>query len=417
MYPVYMSVKSDQIIDQDVREAFQKREMKSERRINYFRMIGLIFLSITDSTNFFLQGEYTSELIIFVMVFTLIFLSYFGFIHYITAEKQPYRPWVKYLTITCDYLMLVSITTDPNSGSFMQLETSTLGFLMLMLLTLINLLSALRHSRIAILYSTTLGSLSAILILNHLQIDPTLFIYGPAMMIITGLLTMAIANNMSSLFLKLRHRERLMRFLSPEIVEKLDSGSLKLELGGEVKEVTVLMTDIRGFTSLSEERDPHEVVALLNEYFTAMSNIIFKYGGTLDKFIGDAIMAVYGTPESYPDDTLRALKTAQEMIRAMEELNAKWKEKDFPELKMGIALHTGQVLAGNIGSPKRMEYTVIGDAVNVTSRIESMNKTYNTEILFTQETYSKIKDHISARVVGDAPVRGRKNQIQLYTLE
>ena len=168
---------------------------------------------------------------------------------------------------------------------------------------------------------------------------------------------------------------------------------------------------------MSEDKDPYEIVSILNEYFTAMTKIIFEYGGTIDKFIGDAIMAVFGTPVSKADDALRAVQAASRMQKRLKELNAKWISENRTPIEIGIALHTGTVVAGNIGSPERMEFTVIGDTVNLTSRIEGLNKTYHTNILVCQSTYNQVKKEIPMMFVAETQVRGRNEPTKLYTLK
>jgi adenylate cyclase len=170
---------------------------------------------------------------------------------------------------------------------------------------------------------------------------------------------------------------------------------------------------VRGFTRLAEHRDPQEVVSTMNEYFTRMTAVIQAHGGTIDKFIGDAILAVFGAPVPRPDHALRAIQAAREMQAALEQLNAPRVASGLPPLQMGIAVHTGTVLAGNVGSPERMEYTVMGDAVNVTARIEELNKTYGTRILLSETTYAKVGD-MAARFIGAVTLRGRDDPIRLY---
>ena len=180
--------------------------------------------------------------------------------------------------------------------------------------------------------------------------------------------------------------------------------------------MTILLSDLRGFTALAEHRDPQQVVAVLNEYFTAMAAIIWECRGTIDKFIGDAILAVFGAPVAQPDHALRAVRAALRMQEALGELNRGWSERGSPVLAMGIALHTGTVVAGNVGSPQRMEYTVIGDPVNLTARIEELNKTYGTRVLLSETTYDLVGDHFAAELVSAAPVRGRSDPVRVYKL-
>lgn len=181
------------------------------------------------------------------------------------------------------------------------------------------------------------------------------------------------------------------KFHSKEVAKKLLSGEIKL--GGERLHATVFFSDIRGFTSMSEKMTPDQVVMMLNEYFTAMVRIITKSGGIVDKYIGDAILAVWGVPENKPDDTLRAIKACLEMRAFVRDFSKIRKAKGQTEIKIGMGLHTGDVLAGNIGSMERLEYTVIGDTVNQASRIEGATKAVGADILISDTTYAVVKDH------------------------
>lgn len=164
-------------------------------------------------------------------------------------------------------------------------------------------------------------------------------------------------------------RTRMQRYLSPQIIDQLATGGSKGALGGRALEVAVLFTDIRGFTAFSARKSPSDVVTQLNEYFSVMSQAIFSHGGYLDKFIGDAMMVVFGVPEPKPDDCIRACQSALEMQKRLERLNREWQSRGLSQLTMGIGINYGRVIAGNIGSSARMEFTVIGDVVNVASRL------------------------------------------------
>jgi adenylate cyclase len=180
------------------------------------------------------------------------------------------------------------------------------------------------------------------------------------------------------------------------------------------------MSDIRGFTALSESMvNPLELVAQLNEYFTAMVEIVMRHEGTLDKYIGDAILAVYGAPLSAgpAEDALRAVRTAVEMREELAKLQEHWKATGRPPIHIGVAVNSGEVIVGNIGSPRRMEYTVIGDAVNETSRVEGLNKEFNTDILITESTYELVRDHAEVERIGSHTVRGRSKATNLYSLK
>ncbi len=198
------------------------------------------------------------------------------------------------------------------------------------------------------------------------------------------------------------------------------------KLGGERREITVLFSDVRGFTSFSEKHSPEEVVSMLNEYLGEMTDIVFKWEGTLDKFIGDAILAFWGAPMKQENHAELAVKCALHMVRRLEELQQKWQSEGKPVLDCGIGINTGVVLVGNIGAEgKKMDYTVIGDHVNLGSRVEGLTRKYNVHILMTEFTMNKIKDLISSgklwrtEVTGieKVIVKGKEMPVSIYEVK
>lgn len=185
-------------------------------------------------------------------------------------------------------------------------------------------------------------------------------------------------------------------------------------VGGQNKEVTVFFSDIRGFTAFSENRSPEEVVAMLNEYFEVMVGIINRNHGVVDKFIGDAIMAVWGAPHTSEKDTQNALKACLEMRTALAELNVKRASRNQSPLRIGMGLHTGAAISGTIGSNERMEYTVIGDTVNMSSRIEASTKTFGQDLLVSQAVVDKVGPNYLCEVAGSAAVKGKTEPLKLY---
>ncbi len=203
-------------------------------------------------------------------------------------------------------------------------------------------------------------------------------------------------------------------YLSPQVINELISSPEKLKLGGERKNLTVLFSDIRGFTNLSEKLTPEEVVSLLNEYLSSMTEIVFKYDGTLDKFIGDAIMAFWGAPIPQKDHAERAVFCALEMIEQLSQLQEKWKQQNKPIMDIGIGINTGDMVVGNMGSNQRMDYTVIGDNVNLASRLETLNRQYGTKIIISETTYEIIKEKVETKPLGQVNVKGRQKPIAIY---
>lgn len=219
---------------------------------------------------------------------------------------------------------------------------------------------------------------------------------------------------------KLRTRRTLERYVSKNLVKEiLDSPNSFFDtLKGVRKPATMLFSDIVGFTSLTETADPEKLVAQLNEYLTRMVAVVFKNDGTLDKFIGDAVMAVWGMARSVgiESDAKMAVCAALEMRRELAALNVKWKEEGFPPLGIGIGLNHGEVLAGNIGSAERADLTVIGDAVNLASRLEALTRTYHVDILVGASVCELVRDDFHIRSVGRVQVKGKSQPADIATV-
>ena len=210
-----------------------------------------------------------------------------------------------------------------------------------------------------------------------------------------------------------RLRNTMSRYMSKSVVDQL-LASGEAVLGGTGCDVSVLFSDIRGFTSISERLGPKETVELLNEYFTDMVDIVFAHDGVLDKYIGDMIMAVFGSVLQTKNDASNAVMVGNKMMIALHQLNRRRAARGGEAIRIGVGISTGNVVAGNIGSLKRMEYTVIGDRVNLAERLEGANKFYGTSILMCDATYAAIKNHAAAREIDLIRVRGRETPIAIY---
>jgi adenylate cyclase len=206
------------------------------------------------------------------------------------------------------------------------------------------------------------------------------------------------------------------QYVSKDVYDHLVSNPELARLGGSRREMTVLFSDIRGFTSVSERGEPEEIVRTLNEYFTQMVALVFKHGGTLDKFVGDMVMALFGAPIEDADHADHAVETALDMIVELRRLNEGWKAEGRPELDIGIGINSGPMIAGNIGSDLVMSYTVIGDAVNLASRLESLNKQYGTRIIISEGTRERLKGQYVFRPLGDVVVKGKTRPVAIFEL-
>jgi adenylate cyclase len=216
---------------------------------------------------------------------------------------------------------------------------------------------------------------------------------------------------------KIRLRRIFSRYLDDEVVEKLLAAGTLPDLGGEASRVTVLFTDIRNFTTISERLEPHQVVEMLNSYLTRACESILAQGGMVDKFIGDAVMAVFGSPAPYPDHARRALGAALDLAEKAREFRT-WMEqrfaaKELPEFAIGIGLHTGEAIVGNIGSPKRLEFTAIGDTVNAASRLESLTKELGWTIVASRSTIEAAPGVVTGRQA-IRTVKGRQEPLEVF---
>lgn len=212
-----------------------------------------------------------------------------------------------------------------------------------------------------------------------------------------------------------RVKNTLIRYMSKEVAEKmLEEGEDKL--GGQIQEVSILFSDIRNFTTIAEKLGAHETVSMLNEYFSLMDDCMSRYGGILNKYMGDAILGVFGAPFSSGEDADRAVKAAVDMMRALRPFNAKRLRNGQEPVNIGIGISTDEVLSGNIGSLKRMDYTVIGDGVNLAARLESANKYYKTNILISEFTFNELKDTYSFREIDLIQVQGKSKPVGVYEI-
>lgn len=206
------------------------------------------------------------------------------------------------------------------------------------------------------------------------------------------------------------------RYVTPQVADyAIQHGA---ELGGQLVEASVLFADIRGFTSLTEQMEPAALIALLNRYFQAVSTVIIEHGGLVNKMGGDSLLAVFGTPLNPADDhPQQAVRAAQGLLMAMEAFNQGQVRKGEPTLRIGVGVATGPVLAGNVGSLERLEYTVIGDAVNLASRLEAMTKELDATVLLSEATAATVQKWASLRPIGRVQVRGKQEPVQVYALQ
>jgi adenylate cyclase len=264
----------------------------------------------------------------------------------------------------------------------------------------------------------TEGSMLGLIYLDHL--GETHSFTSEDLDFFTAFAGMAAVALENSLLIDRMRREAVVlsnfqRYFAPDLARQIAGQEGEIRLGGAKRPVVVLFSDIRGFTSLSERMSPDEIARLLTDYFTEMVEIVFEHGGTLDKFMGDALMALWGAPLAREDDADRAMRAAISMQRTLARLNARWERQGRQTLSIGIGINAGEVFAGNIGSDRRLEYTVIGDAVNTAARLCS--EAGPGEVLIAQPFYTELRMRPPVSALTPWPLRGKAQPVPVYRVE
>ncbi len=265
----------------------------------------------------------------------------------------------------------------------------------------------------------TLAMLAAFVVVNTVvfgRLNVWLNLIYPVLTMMTIYLGITVYRYVTEEREKKKIRGAFQYYLTASVINEMLKDPDKLKLGGDKKDLSVLFSDIRGFTTVSEKLTPEELVHLLNEYLTAMTNIVFKYDGLLDKYMGDAIMAVFGAPLDQPDHALRACRTALDMMEELKALQKKWADEGRPVLDIGVGINTGDMVVGNMGSEMRFDYTVMGDSVNLGSRLEGINKEYGTNIVISEFTYEAVREALCCRELDMVRVKGKKLPVRIYEL-
>lgn len=288
---------------------------------------------------------------------------------------------------------------------------------------IMSLLVVLGITYLVIRYFSLLVSLGIIslMMISYIAFCILCFRFNIVISIITPLSLQIITMTMTYSYrfiLEGRKKEKIQnamgKYISKDVMQNVVKHIDELGLGGKRANVTVLFADIRGFTSMSEKMTAEEVSMILNEYFAVVEPIITKYNGVINKFIGDAVMAIFGEPIQDKNHSINAVKCANEMLLRVDELQEKWLSEGKPKIEIGVGINTGEAFVGNIGSEIRLEYTVIGDMVNLASRIESYNKVYKTRFLISSTTYEKVRDIADVIKISEVTIRGKAKKLDIY---
>jgi adenylate cyclase len=289
-----------------------------------------------------------------------------------------------------------------------------------LLMLIVSLLISLIIYRFRIKITTIIAP---IILIAYLFLAIYAFEYGVIMNLVFVPLAIVSTYTFEVVYLysaEKKEREKTMgafsKYVSPAVVDELMKDPEKLKLGGARKEITVFFSDIRGFTTISEKLSPEKLVHILNEYLTAMTDIVMKHQGVVDKYIGDAIMAFWGAPMKQPNHAEMACSTSVDMIKKLDELQKKWAAEKFPEINIGIGLNTGHAVIGNMGSYERFDYTAMGDTINLGSRLEGLTKAYGVNIIASESTKKAVKGKFIFRKLDLVRVKGKNKPITIYEL-
>ena len=274
------------------------------------------------------------------------------------------------------------------------------------------------HRRGPLLQSISIIGMPAIVLLVSIWLFAVYGIWFQVTYLVVGILMATLPVTLLDYIIESRKRafihDAFSHYLAPRVVDNLSRHPELLKLGGEERQMTAMFSDIAGFSSFSEHLSPEQLVQFLNMYLTAMSDIILERGGTIDKYEGDAVIAFFGAPLPMEDHATQAVLAALEQQRALDTLRPQWIEAGYPEVRIRIGLNSGPMVVGNMGTQSRMNYTMMGDHVNLASRLEGVCKMYRTPILISRDTYDLVRDTIAARFVDRVRVVGRQKPVDLY---
>ncbi len=384
--------------------------LHGERRAAIARLVMIVMFALVsnldpaqraDSTQFLVGASYT---VISVVTLWVVFRAKKG-----VPSHATWRPLV--LTVIDFTLITTMALLDVRrSGSFQPAQQAIAA-------SIIMSFAVARYGVQHVIASALLAITSYVIAATYsaeLLTHTTIFVI--AGMIVLALMIALTNRAVSTMFRALRQRDNLTRFLPRQVAERIMRAGPDALVPVE-REVTVLFSDIRGFTTMSEGMGPRDVLSMLDDYFGRMSQIVKGHDGVVGKFLGDGMLAFWGVPDRLDDHAIRAVRAARDMRRAVRELNQFRENHNQPPIRIGIGIHTGTVAAGMLGGQLQSEYTIIGDAVNVASRIEGLTKEHGEDVLVSETTWQQLGDTKRGVRVASAEIRGRKEPVTLYSLD
>jgi len=400
-----------------IRDILHNQEWKNEKKVAIIRLI-LALTSIVDIFSYFgiisLSETKPNVASLLISAFLLLYSTLLFFF----LINRSYRSKLKYIVICLDYsYVFLAFLFDP----VITADPSTIvwyAFAGTLVFYLINLLRYSRKGTLTAMLFTVATYLSLCL---FTQVDSGQIVQVGIALTLVMLIGYSITSSSISMMEEASSKQMMERYLPPQLVTELIKGEAQWNTRGRKQNVSIVFSDIRSFTEISEKIAPERVVQLLNDYLSLMTEIIFKQEGTIDKFIGDAIMTLFGAPVETEDDALKSVLAALEMQQSLKEFNRVNTDLRRP-VEIGIGIHSGEAIAGNIGSEKRLDYTVIGDTVNIASRVEGLTKIYNCPILITQTTYEILQQRYKdlpflMREIDRVILKGRTQSLGIYEVQ
>ena len=389
------------------------RERKNERTVAKLRLALNFFSLIADFAGYAHVINFTNVAPTWQTLALDVALTCISCLVLIWVTQRQYWRGTKFVTISLDYVLVTSLLLfDPTVSQ----NPQVLPWMALVAGLFVYSYNLLRFSVAGTLYAGA----QAVAMFCYFAIACNVADFVPMLFAFMMLLTIGLIVTISNLRMMREANARLMmeRFLAPELVSELLTAKTLPVSGGKSQRITLLFADIRSFTAMAEKHSPERVVGFLNDYLSTMTEIIFAHNGTVDKFIGDAVMAFFGAPRPTEKDEENALRAAAAMTRALPEIATR--HPGMSPLAIGIGIHTGEAIVGNIGSERRLDYTAIGDSVNLASRIEGLTKRYGCGILLSEATRARLPagglPGIALREIDLVAVKGKAQPTLIYEL-